>query len=162
VKFFFTADQHFNHKKIIQMCLRPFGSVEAMNEELIRLHNSVVSPEDTIFCLGDFGFGSVEDLGNIVSRLNGHLVLVRGNHDGTRTRCLKVGFKDVVNPPFKHLDGTVLVHDPYAALGLTETRVLCGHIHNLWKDDVLWHNVGVDVRDFTPVTMDQIIEVGHG
>jgi calcineurin-like phosphoesterase family protein len=51
-----------------------------MNEAMIQNWNSVVKPEDTIYCLGDFSFAgrSVELYS---SRLNGSKILVPGNHD---------------------------------------------------------------------------------
>lgn len=76
----FTSDQHFWHANIIRYCDRPFSSVEEMNEALIRKHNEIVKPEDTVFHLGDFSlaFRAVE---LYAKRLNGKNYLVPGNHD---------------------------------------------------------------------------------
>lgn len=32
----FTSDTHFSHWNIIRFCSRPFGSIEEMNDELVR------------------------------------------------------------------------------------------------------------------------------
>ena len=32
----FTSDTHFHHENIIRFCNRPFGSIEEMNDELVR------------------------------------------------------------------------------------------------------------------------------
>jgi len=76
----FSSDQHFWHANVIQYCNRPFKSVEEMNEKLIANWNSVVKPEDTVYCLGDFSlaFRSVELYSH---RLLGNKMLVPGNHD---------------------------------------------------------------------------------
>ena len=54
---FFTSDTHFFHEGIIRFCNRPFGSVEEMNETLIRNWNEKVPEDGTVFHLGDFAFG---------------------------------------------------------------------------------------------------------
>lgn len=53
---FFTADPHFGHTNIIRYENRPFASAEEMDQELIRRWNETVSPEDTVYLLGDFSF----------------------------------------------------------------------------------------------------------
>lgn len=77
---FFSSDHHFYHNNIIRYCDRPFSSVEEMNESMIVSWNAVVSPDDTVFYLGDFSmaFRPVE---TITPRLNGRKILIPGNHD---------------------------------------------------------------------------------
>jgi len=81
---FFTSDTHFNHKNIITFVNRPFETVEQMNHYLIKIWNDTVSKHDIIYHLGDFGFGSEDELENIISQLNGKIILVKGNHDNNR------------------------------------------------------------------------------
>jgi calcineurin-like phosphoesterase family protein len=78
---FLTSDQHYGHTNVIKYCNRPFEDANHMNEELIRLHNSVVSPEDTVIHLGDFSLNKrAPEL--ILPRLNGiHMMRAIGNHD---------------------------------------------------------------------------------
>jgi calcineurin-like phosphoesterase family protein len=89
-KVFFIGDTHFGHKNIIKYSDRPFDTVREMDEALIQNWNSVVSPQDTVFHLGDFFFaqGSGRDKMaeeswrmSILRRLNGQIHLVIGNHD---------------------------------------------------------------------------------
>lgn len=77
----FTSDTHFGHANIIRLSNRPFGSVEEMNEEIVRRWNEVVSPDDSVIHLGDVALGSIAESLPIVSRLNGAKMLVVGNHD---------------------------------------------------------------------------------
>jgi calcineurin-like phosphoesterase family protein len=70
-KVFGIADPHFNHTRIIEYCNRPWETVENMNQQLIENWNSVVEDNDTVWVLGDFGFGSFESLQTIISQLKG-------------------------------------------------------------------------------------------
>lgn len=77
----FISDTHFSHARIIELSNRPFGSVEEMNEEIVRRWNEVVAPEDEVFHLGDVALGPIAESLPIVSRLNGTINLITGNHD---------------------------------------------------------------------------------
>ncbi len=80
--FFFTADTHFGHERIIELCKRPFISVDEQTDGLIDRWNSVVSSCDHVFVVGDFAF-KIEPpaLRHIFNRLNGSKSLILGNHD---------------------------------------------------------------------------------
>ena len=78
---FFTSDTHFGHENIITFCNRPFESIEEHDRVLIQNWNSVVTPDDTVFHLGDFCFGNGYKWYEILGQLNGHIYLIRGNHD---------------------------------------------------------------------------------
>lgn len=81
MKTFFTSDTHYGHGNIIGYCCRPFTDRGDMNDTMVTAHNAVVSPHDLVVHLGDFCFGSNEYIRSMVSRLNGHFMLIRGNHD---------------------------------------------------------------------------------
>ena len=93
---FFTADTHFGHKNVIKYCNRPYSSVEEMNERIISKWNEFVGELDTVIHLGDFSFLSPSTSRDIMNQLNGHIILVRGNHDSNKVidAC---GFSDVVD-----------------------------------------------------------------
>lgn len=79
----FTSDLHFFHKNILRYCAasRPFDTIEDMNAELVRQWNAHVSPQDTVWILGDVSFGAVEPTVEILNQLKGRKQLIRGNHD---------------------------------------------------------------------------------
>ena len=81
---YFIADTHFNHENIIRYCNRPFENSNEMNEYIINKWNSVVNENDVVYHLGDVGFGNTEELKQLVGRLNGTKILIRGNHDYKR------------------------------------------------------------------------------
>lgn len=77
---YFTSDNHFYHQNVIRYCNRPYEDVESMNEDMISKWNSLVTPEDTVYVLGDFSlaFRPVEAFS---FRFQGTRYLVPGNHD---------------------------------------------------------------------------------
>lgn len=78
-KVFFTSDFHANHANIIKFCDRPWKTKEEMTEVLIENWNSVVSPDDIVFNLGDFMWSS--SWNPVLEKLNGHIYLIWGNHE---------------------------------------------------------------------------------
>ena len=82
---FFTADTHVGHQNILKFCGNTrfqWDSVEDMADALRYGWNNVVGPNDTVYHLGDVGMRvSAKALSDCVRSLNGHKVLVVGNHD---------------------------------------------------------------------------------
>jgi calcineurin-like phosphoesterase family protein len=78
---FHISDTHFGHERIISLCDRPFKDVYHMNETIVDNWNQVVEPEDIVYHHGDVALGRIVDSLPHVGRLNGHIVLIEGNHD---------------------------------------------------------------------------------
>ena len=157
---FYTSDTHFNHAAVIKYCNRPFLDVPMMNSVMIERWNRVVRPEDTVYHLGDFAMGQRELLKPIISQLNGYKILVRGNHDRSPTVMLEAGFNEVYKELILQTDaGLAYLHHqpmPESHWGGADFH-LCGHIHDLWVTQGKTINVGVDVWDFTPRTIDELL-----
>jgi calcineurin-like phosphoesterase family protein len=101
-KLFFTSDMHFGHKNIIKLCNRPFGSLEEMHERIIYNWNNTVSHDDIVFILGDLGYKTDKSwVANILSRLSGQKILIKGNHDHDKfipydsLHCVYSGLLDI-------------------------------------------------------------------
>lgn len=79
----YTSDTHFDHKNILKFAgpTRRGETVEEMNELLIEAWNSKVKPDDIVWFLGDFSFGNVQQIKDVLNRLQGKIQLVPGNHD---------------------------------------------------------------------------------
>ena len=98
---FFTADTHFGHARVIDYCNRPYKNVEEIDEDLIKRWNETVAKHDVIYHLGDFAFHSKDKTAEIIARLNGHMILLKGNHDKrTVTFYLNAGFQEVHKLPY--------------------------------------------------------------
>ena len=77
----FSADLHLGHKRIIELCNRPFTDVATMNDALVERFNEVVAPDDELWLLGDICMGPLAESLDVLSRFNGRKILVPGNHD---------------------------------------------------------------------------------
>lgn len=106
-KIFVCSDLHFHHKNIIVYENRPWPNRDAMDEGLIANWNSVVDKEDTVFFLGDVSFSNRTLTSNLVHRLSGHKILIRGNHDMGRSigYWKDVGFEEIYNSYYLKHDG---------------------------------------------------------
>ena len=79
---FLTGCTHFGHANIIRLTGRPFADIDQMDRALITNWNAVAQPQDTVYHLGDFAFRQSGDAKEkYLSRLNGKIVLLQGNHD---------------------------------------------------------------------------------
>lgn len=83
---FVVSDTHFGHASTFEKFknpdgtpLRPFTSVEEMNETMVERWNKVVGPEDRVLHLGDVVIN--KKFIPIMDRLNGVKDLIIGNHD---------------------------------------------------------------------------------
>ncbi len=138
-----------------------------MDRELIRRWNERVKENDVVFHLGDFCFRKsriMEKDGEIIekilkgynyysSKLNGNIILIRGNHDS------KNDVKSILTEAVINYGGWdwYLKHEPHNTFKYN----LCGHVHNLWKvrrqGPYITVNLSVDVWNFYPVNISEII-----
>ena len=166
---FWTADEHYGHKKIIEFCKRPFANIDEMREALIAAHNAKVKPGDLTYHVGDMFWRTlpIREAVDIMSRLNGQHAFIWGNHDelledyvGLRERFVKYG--DIL-----HLDKTATM--PKVVLCHYAMRVwrgshngtfhLYGHSHAaLPEANTLSFDCGVDgTSDFAPWSEAEIV-----
>jgi calcineurin-like phosphoesterase family protein len=157
----FISDTHFSHANVIRYAGRPFQSIIEMNEKLIENWNALVAPEDMVFFLGDFGFGSTGFLKSLCARLLGNKICIRGNHDGTPKKMHNIGFSLVIESAFIKIGrhSVELVHIPSQEVPLHFQ--LHGHVHekrpNKLKDRQL--NLSVEVWDYRPVPEKTIVAI---
>jgi len=159
-KTFLTSDTHYGHKNILTFLrgdgklLREFSSVEEMDETLVSNWNKVVSKDDKVYHLGDVCFTATK-LHEIMPRLNGTKVLIKGNHDNLKMSAYMQYFKDV--RAYHVLDKMLLSHIPVHLGSLERWGVnIHGHLHSNVIPDVRYINVSVEQTNFTPVDFEQI------
>lgn len=157
---FFTSDTHFGHANFLNFrdgtgaLIRPFASVEEMDELMVQRWNEVVRDGDRVYHLGDVGFGSGV-LGRIMPRLKGSKRLILGNHDDIRGQDLLGYFKKVTLWRLFKEEGFVCTHIP---LPLTELRKASfnvhGHIHEKPSPTIRHINICVEQTDYYPVALE--------
>lgn len=167
---FFTADLHLFHENIIRYCDRPFKNTEKMWRALKRNWNAVVGKEDEVYVVGDLTLKKgphMNLLAKMIGELNGmkHMI-VAPTHDLMLPREYEeIGFTTVHYPAIQLPNGWYVGHDPALATVWPKGSVyICGHVHKLMTSQisdtgVLMINVGVDVRDFTPISEEQILGI---
>lgn len=163
---YYIADTHFHYEPMAVS--RHFESVEQMDEMLIGNWNDTVSDEDTVYLVGDIGYNGGRVPCRILARLKGHKHLIRGNHDTAYDDApLLYRYFESVTDFLEIDDGEehiLLSHYPM----LYNKRIgymIHGHLHNRGGSfhEILRSlprvlNAGVDVNEWKPVTLAELIE----
>lgn len=153
---YFIADTHFDDDNIRRYENRPFKNVEEMNSALIESWNKTVTPDDTVYLLGDIG----SDI--YVKELNGIKYLVKGNHDLRDNAYYRtLGFTEVYDLPVILENFFILSHEPlYVNRNMPYANIF-GHIHN----DPAYKTVSsrsfcvsAERIDYTPIALSSVKE----
>ncbi|MBO5557044.1 MAG: metallophosphoesterase [Oscillospiraceae bacterium] len=178
----YLSDLHLDHGRLIDVDKRPFASLEEMNEALIQNWNRVVQPEDLTYILGDFCYGDGMRWRELLSRLEGRKVLIRGNHDAPASVEAARDLLEAVDDYMEIRDRdrkVVLCHYPivcYRDLLLGSVH-LYGHVHAAYDWELVKEarqrlrdhygradicrmaNVGamLPYMDYTPRTLDELM-----
>lgn len=138
-----SSDQHFLHRKIQKYDGRPFD-VEEQTDILVDNWNKVVHPDDYPIINGDFSFGPPIIRQQIRKRMNGNIILVKGNHDLSHRKSVDyLGFHMSINHALVEIPGMKLYirhypqYDPNKWYGADAH--LCGHVHTLF----VYHPAGI-------------------
>lgn len=167
-----TSDPHYCHNRVLEYCparVKPLGeTLDAMHVSLINRFNCTVDHDDLVYILGDVTFRKDE----ILQRLKGTKILVRGNHDSTDI-CNWLVRKGIVAAVVDGITAHIrrrpvfLTHIPIEDWPGRETGTIMfhGHRHGGLSDrGDGWVNttpncydVGVDVgrHRFAPISVDK-------
>lgn len=163
----FTSDTHWQHNRVQAFCpdTRFQGSLEEHDEMLIEAWNSRVKPGDRIYHLGDVAFGSSDHTESVLSRLNGHIHLIYGNHDAKLSSARFARYFES-RDSYKtiRVDGikVVMFHFPIAEWDQCHRGAfhLFGHVHASYGTvGGRSLNVGIDNRpgaDMAPWSWDEV------
>jgi calcineurin-like phosphoesterase family protein len=149
---FVVSDTHFGHTNSWEKFkladgspLRPFTSTEEMDETMIERWNAKVQPQDTVYHLGDVVIN--KKYLNLVERLNGRKILIRGNHDIFKDDDYRgVGFEQIHGVRV-FVDKFILSHVPLHPDCVTERFKVNVHGH-LHANEVMfgYHRDQIDPR----------------
>lgn len=169
---YFASDTHFSHNREFVYKVRGFDDVDAMNRAIIDRWNAVVKPEDEVYLLGDVMLNDNTVGLECLSRLNGKIYILLGNHDtNSRIKLYNslpnvevLGYATVI----KYGKYTFyLSHYPTLTSNLDDMAPLSQHVLNLFghthqtknfhNDIPYMYHVGMDSHDCTPVSAEQVI-----
>lgn len=168
---YITSDFHFNHKNILkyEKETRPFETIEEMNEVLIENWNKKVEESDTVYMLGDIFMGLEEQgcIGDIMNRLKGKKILIKGNHDTNRRIAAMSPYLEGVYDMYnlKYDKRTfVLCHYPLKEWYEKEYGAihLYGHVHsNDHRNGEMQEgracHIGIDTNQLRPISIVEIM-----
>lgn len=173
---YYTSDLHLGNKNIIGYENRPYKTVDEMDADLIYKWNAKVGRDDHVYVLGDFCFKGASRAIEYLELLNGYIHLIRGNHDHFMSqKSMEMwrwnsdkGEMTTLEGWYKHIEDNgrevVLCHFPIMYWDGMDDRGsyhLYGHMHsrpNMQHPHKDAFNVGVDVNNYMPVALDELLE----
>ena len=169
---YFTSDLHLFHDREFIYKPRGFDNVGDMNAEIERRWNETIGKGDHVYVLGDLMLGGTSNKGiEILSRLNGKIHIVIGNHDTDNRVKLYQSLPNVSSVTYAakvKYDGYnfYLTHFPCLTGSLEKESLkqmslnLSGHTHSkdkFYNDLPYVYNVAVDAHGCKPVAIEKII-----
>jgi len=126
-----------------------------MNKTLTSNWNSIVKNTDTVYHLGDFCFRNPY---NYLSKLNGNIIFVLGNHDKPLSKIYPnndIPFKRIIS-----INGQYIVLSHFAMRVWDKSHFntwhLYGHSHNAIPSLGKSFDVGVDAWNYYPISFEQV------
>ncbi len=164
---FIISDTHFGHHNIINFCNRPKNHEDIM---IARWQHNVAE-WDTILHLGDVAFGKPRDIyswAEIIKGLPGRKMLIKGNHDHSRSMKIYKGIFEVVDPFIQDFSGVRIYFSHYPDHPIKDQWDINihGHIHNnplmgefspVVDMEKIYENVSVEVTDYAPIRLSSIL-----
>jgi calcineurin-like phosphoesterase family protein len=137
--------------------MRPFTSVEEMDETLVENWNKVVRPQDKVYHLGDVAIK--KPYVATVKRCNGHKRLVRGNHDiWAMGIYLHAGFEEIYGS--RKLEDMLFTHIPVHPESLRHNWTnVHGHVHSnvpALHFGPRYVNICVEVTEYRPLAFEEV------
>ena len=86
----FVSDTHYNHANICRgiskwtnlQFTRPFETLQEMNRSIVTNLNQYIGKNDTLYFLGDWSFGGIQNIEDFRLLLNcENIIFICGNHD---------------------------------------------------------------------------------
>ncbi len=169
---FYISDMHWGQEDTIAYDQRPFKNAAECYLFMREQWNQTVTPADHVYIIGDCLSAQVDNIGDYLEGLNGHLHLVIGNHD-THLVNHKDAYKyfDHMEQILEITDGehiVVMCHYPMACW-LHKNNEKCihvfGHLHKNAAADVQYINrsgtacnAGCMINHYKPVTIQELLE----
>jgi len=168
---YFTSDWHLSHESIIKFSKRPFGSIEEMDDAIIKNVLSVLKDGDSIYFLGDLSWRA-EATFKFFNQLSGGVSFfwILGNHDKGwqkyKNRCASVN--QTMETKIRG-NNVFLCHYPMVSWNKSHYNSwqLFGHHHKHMDtekqlDEIIQGkmlNVNLEFNDFKMFSEDDVYEI---
>lgn len=166
---YFIGDLHFDDKNINDFANRNFSSVKNMNNYMAEEWNSIIHKDDKVYIVGDFVDKNYSvETADLISKLQGHKFLIRGNHDTlSDDEYYELGIEKVYDNPIILQNFYIISHEP---MFMNETMPyvnIFAHVHNnsMYKDYGKHHFcVSVERPEmcYKPIPFSKIKEIIEG
>ena len=174
-KLFFCSDSHFGHFNICKYCHRPFQSKSEMDQTLITNWNAVVPDDGIVVHCGDFMLPhdcDVKEYMKYLNKLNGRVLLLRGNHDRIPLMTTNEKLISVQDIAIVEVEGVKIYAQHYPCCAFNGDYQVFGHIHTL-SDGTAYgldgdvneklrknqYDVGVDQNGYKPISFWELCDI---
>ena len=158
-----ASDHHLGHVGVTKFLnadgtkLRPWDDPDEMDEEIIKRHNELVTPNDRVYFLGDVVIN--RRCLPTIARLNGKKVLIKGNHDIFRLEEYMQYFEDIRAYKVMPKERIIMSHIPVHPSQLERwSGNIHGHLHGNNLDDPRYINVSMEQIDYRPVLLVELVK----
>ena len=150
------SDPHFHHKNMA--IKRGFSCEEEMNEHIVKTWNNTVSKKDAVYLLGDITMEKKNY--EIVSRLQGVINVVLGNHDERQHVRELLKYVNSVSGMVDYKNKVILTHCPIhpSQLEFRYSYNIHGHVHENTLEDKRYINVCAEVVDYKPQLITDLLD----
>ncbi len=151
------SDPHFHHENMAKR--RGFSSAEEMNELIVKNWNNTVSKRDCVYLLGDITMEKKQY--EILSRLQGVINVVLGNHDERQHVREMLKYVNSVSGMIDYKDKVILTHCPIhpSQLEFRYSHNIHGHVHENSINDLRYINVCAEMINYTPIEFSKLITI---
>lgn len=171
MKVFLVSDTHFGHAGVCKFLredgtkLRPWDNPDEMDEAMVKMWNETVGPHDKVYHLGDVVIN--RKALDILYRLNGDKVLIKGNHDIFKLEDYTKHFRDIRG--YHVMDKIILSHIPVHTDSQARFKNnIHGHLHSnrVMKDtgyhkkviDPFYFSVCVEQTEYRPIEFGEVMK----
>lgn len=129
---FFIGDTHFDDGNIIDFAERPFANVKEMNKYIVDKWNETILEDDVVYIVGDFVHPKYSvETADLILGLNGHKILIRGNHDTlSDEEYYELGIEKVYDHPIILDNFYIVSHEPMFMNNAMPYVNIFAHVHN--------------------------------
>lgn len=148
---YYISDLHFGHENILKFERTEFPSIQAHDDYIVYMINSIVKETDELMILGD--------VGNLdqVSRIKCRKYLLLGNHDTANMKKYLAYFAEVYTRPYYLKDNILLSHIPHP---VTEDVLnVHGHLHGSRLASRNHLNLSAHIIGYRPLNEESLYQI---